>query len=321
MEIEITSLDIRYEGFRMRSKVAETKMMESILKQGIRDPLMGVDINNDSRILLDGFKRYRCAKKLNIGIVPYHSLGDDEPFAIIRLLRKANAKNLTIIEQAKLIDQLKKNHNMTVSEIADLLEKSKGWVSMRVGIIGEIGDTIMAKILKGDFPVYSYMYTLRSFIRMNGIKKEEIESFVKSVAGKNLSTREIEVLANGYFKGGEDIRQQIENGNIEWGLNRLKETNKPATGCSEVEQRFLKDLEITQKYMQRVANKSKYDGYKTASFYAQVDILAGGIRRQIPFFNKRIKELHDKSRQTRSYLSSSSGGDGTTKDSAKSTYK
>ncbi len=304
-QIEITCFDLRYEGYRMRSKVAEKKMMESILEQGIRDPLQGINISNGSRVLLDGFKRYRCAQKLNIGIVPYHSLGSDEPFAIVKLLRIANAKSLSIIEQARLIDELRNSHNMTVSEIAGLLERSKGWVSMRVGIISEMGEVVMTKILRGDFPVYSYMYTLRSFMRMNSMKKKEIETFVKSVAGKRLSVRDIEMLANGYFKGGDDIRQQIENGNIEWGLNRLKETSQQAIGCTDVEQRFLKDLEITQKYMQRVTNKSKYDGYKTASFYAQVNLLSGGIERRIPLFRKTIKELHDKSRQTRSDLSSS----------------
>ena len=69
-QVEITSLDLRYQGYRMRCPGAEKALLLAILEKGIRDPLCGID-TEPSRILLDGFKRYRCAKKLGLGIVPY----------------------------------------------------------------------------------------------------------------------------------------------------------------------------------------------------------------------------------------------------------
>jgi len=305
-QVEISSFDLRYEHCRLKSKVTERSLLSSILDHGIRDPLRGVETKDGCRILLDGFKRYRCAKKLSIGIVPYHCLGEDEAFGIITLLRIANAKSLSILEQARLIDELNTIHKMSVSQIAGLLEKSKGWVGMRVGIIGQMSPAIMDKVFSGQFPVYSYMYSIRSFIRMNGISKQDVDEFVRSVAGKGLSIRDIEILANGYFRGGEDIRQQIRNGNITWGLACLKQISV-RTDCTQVEQRMLKDLEIMQKYMQRVINKSKDDRYKTASFNAQANLLTGGILRQMKLFSRSIKDLHDKSGQTGSDLSSSYG--------------
>ncbi|MFC1886807.1 ParB/RepB/Spo0J family partition protein [Thermodesulfobacteriota bacterium] len=302
-QVEISSFDLRYEHCRLKSNVTEKALLSSILDHGIRDPLRGVETKGGCRILLDGFKRYRCAKKLSIGIVPYHCLGEDEAFGIITLLRIANAKSLSILEQARLIDELNTIHKMSVSQIAGLLEKSKGWVGMRVGIIGQMSPAILDKVFSGQFPVYSYMYTIRSFIRMNGISKQDVDDFVRSVSGKGLSIREIEILANGYFKGGEGIRQQIRNGNITWGLSRLKET-AVTTDCTQVEQRMLKDLEVTQKYMQRVINKRKDERYKTASFNAQANLLTGGIMRQINIFFQSVKELHDKSGQTSGDLSS-----------------
>jgi hypothetical protein len=308
-QVEISSFDLRYERCRLKSTVTEKALLSSILDHGIRDPLQGVETEGGCRILLDGFKRYRCAKKLSIGIVPYHCLGEDEAFGIITLLRIANAKSLNILEQARLIDELKTIHKMSVSQIAGLVEKSSGWVGMRVGIIGQMSPAIMDKVFSGQFPVYSYMYTIRSFIRMNGISKQDVDEFVRSVAGKGLSIRDIEILANGYFRGGEGIRRQIRNGNITWGLSRLKDRAQ-TTDCAPVEQRMLRDLEITQKYMQRVINKSKDDRYKTASFNAQANLLTGGILRQMKLFSRSMKELHDKSGQTSSDLSSSHGRDG-----------
>jgi len=132
--VEISSFDLRYESYRMRHEGSERALLCSISDYGVREPLEGVD-TKEGRVLLNGFKRLRCAKKLGVGIVPYICLGTDD----IKLLRTSNAKTLSILEQAK--------------------------------------------IFSGTFPVYSYMYTLRQFIRMNGINRGEIDGFVNSVAG------------------------------------------------------------------------------------------------------------------------------------------
>jgi len=293
-QIEISSLDLRYESCRMKSPGAEKALLDSILTNGIRDPLQGVNAD-EQRILLDGFKRYRCALHLGIGIVPYCSLADDEACGIIELLRISNSNTLSILEQAKLIDELMSVHNMSNWEISQALEKSKSWVSMRSGIIGEMSECVRNKIFSGRFPVYSYMYTLRQFIRINCATKKDVDEFVELTAGKHLSIREIELLAHGYFKGPEEFREQIKSGNIAWGLSRLKDSSANATACTEVEKRMLKDLEITQKYMQRVTHRSKDTRFKTSSFYSQANLLAGGIVRQIEVFSKAIREFYDRS--------------------------
>jgi len=297
-QVELSSFDLRYECCRMRSKNAEKMLFDSILTHGIRDPLQGVDTKDGSRILLNGFKRARCAKKLGIGIVPWRSFGNDESVGILEFLRISNAKSLTILEQARLIDELKTVHNMCNSDIALLLEKSRAWVSVRTGIIKEMSACVTDKIFNGKFPAYSYMYTLRQFIRINSVKREDVDEFVRSVSGKNLSIRDIETLAHGYFKGSDELRNQIKNGNISWCLKRLKESFKGLAGCTGIEQKALKNLEITQKYMQRVIYRSCDKRLKTASFKAQANLLAGGILRQIDAFEKAVKGLYDRTGQT-----------------------
>ena len=72
--VELSSLDLRYEGYRLRDDAREARWMASIAQRGIEEPLEGVDAP-ERRFLLNGFKRYRCAKKLGIACVPYSSLG------------------------------------------------------------------------------------------------------------------------------------------------------------------------------------------------------------------------------------------------------
>ncbi|ETR69469.1 MAG: putative ParB-like family protein [Candidatus Magnetoglobus multicellularis str. Araruama] len=296
-QIEISKLDLRFEGHRLKNKEAEMKLLTSISENGIRDPLQGVE-SADMYVLLNGFKRYRCAKKLSISIVPYCNLVQgDTGTGIIELLRISNSKSLNILEQAKLIDELKSVYQMSTKDIADLLEKSKAWVSARTGIIKEISKNTMDKIMDGQFPIYAYMYILRSFIRMNKIRKEDIDEFVTLISGKDLSIRDIEILANGYFKGSEEIRNQIRDGNIKWSLKKLNQSISPDDDCTSIERRMLNDLGIIQKYMQRVSYSSGDKRFKNNSFFAQANLLSGGILRNMDIFQKSIKELHDRSRK------------------------
>ena len=295
-EVEVNSIDLRYESYRMRHEGTEKALLCSISEYGIRDPLEGVD-KEDARILLIGFKRLRCAKKLGLGFVPYCSLGSDEVEGIIQLIRISNTKSLSILEQARLIDELKNVHKMSVVELARMVERSKSWVSMRLGIIGQMSECVREKIFKGEFPVYAYMYTLRQFIRMNSHPECEIDRFVSSVAGKNLSIREIERLAHGYFKGSEEFREQIRGGNILWVLERLKGRDRDEGALSESERSMLNCLEILQKYLVKVIYRGKDTRFKNDSFFAQANLLAGGILSKIPLFSKALREFYDRSGQ------------------------
>ena len=99
-EIEISSLDLQFESYRLKDKAAERALLTSILEKGVREPLQGAN-TQDRKILLNGFKRYRCAKKLGISIVPYLCLAEDQANGIMELLRLSNSKSLNIMEEAK----------------------------------------------------------------------------------------------------------------------------------------------------------------------------------------------------------------------------
>jgi hypothetical protein len=292
-EVELSTLDLRYEGYRMRNRSLELRLLGSIAERGIEEPLEGVDAG-EQRILLNGFKRYRCARKLKIGHVPYLSLGDDEATAILELMRTSNSKTLSIFEQARFIDDLRNLHKMHVAEIAETLSRSKSWVSMRLGLNGEMSDAVRKKIFNGAFPAYAYMYTLRPFMRMNGVEKKDIEEFVLAVSGKKLSVRQIEQLAHGYFRGPDWFREEVRNGNLALPLERMKQVPEDAEGCNEFERVFLKDLTIVQKYMQRVMGRSSNQRLKTRSFCAQANLLTAGILSRTNAFTKALKELHDR---------------------------
>jgi hypothetical protein len=295
-EIEISALDLRYESFRMRHSGQESRLLASICQRGIESPLEGVD-GEPRPILLNGFKRYRCARQLQIGVVPYVALGPDEAAGIISLLRRSHQTSLSILEQARFVEELKSVRQMSVAEIASELSVSKAWVSMRLGLMSEMSERVRAELFKGAFPVYSYMYTLRAFMRMNGVNPEQIEPFVLAVSGKHLSVREIEQLAHGFFRGPESFRQAVLQGHLALPLRQMKDLIQHAEGCSDFEQAMLGDLEITQKYMQRVMGKSQDERLQSRAFHAQSHLLTAGILSRKQAFYESVRQLHDRNGQ------------------------
>ena len=296
-QIELSTLDLRYESFRLKHSGQESRLLASIGERGIESPLEGVDVDGRS-ILLNGFKRYRCARQLHIGIVPYVALAQDEAAGILSLLSRSNQTSLSILEQARFVEELKSVRQMSVAEIASELSVSKAWVSMRLGLMSEMCERVRAELFKGTFPVYAYMYALRTFMRMNGVKPDQIEQFVLALSGKKLSVREIELLAQGFFRGPESFRQAVLQGQVALPLHQMKDLVEHAEGCSAFEQAMLGDLEITQKYMQRVMGKSQDERLQSRAFHAQSHLLTAGILSRKQAFYDSVRQLHDRNGQT-----------------------
>lgn len=292
-EIELTSLDLRYEGYRMRNRAGEARLLASICERGIVESLEGVEVE-DRPVLLNGFKRWRCARRLGLSTAPYVSLGSDATMGIVALLRASNDRALSILEQAGFVDELKREHGMSVAQIAERLSRSKAWVSLRLGLMGEMSPAIRGNLFSGAFPVYAYMYSVRPFMRINQGGREAVEPFVTALSGKGLSVREIEHLAEGYFRGPVALREQIAAGNVALPLRRLKQAGAPADGCTPFEQAMLKDLQAAQTYMQRVMGKSSDPRLDSAAFRAQAQLLLAGALGRAPAFFQSVRQLHDR---------------------------
>lgn len=299
----------------MKNPALEARLLASIAERGIEEPLEGVD-GAGRNVLLNGFKRYRCASKLGIRQVPYASLGKNVASGIINLLRVSNDRSLMILEQARFIDELRQFEQMSVADIAEQLSRSKSWVSMRIGLMGEMTEAVRERIFSGTFPVYPYMYTLRQFMRMNGVKKQDIEDFVVALSGKKLSVREIEQLAQGYFRGPALFREAIREGHTALVLDRMRRVPEDPDGANEFERVLLNDLEITHKYMQRVMGKSQDARLKTRAFWAEAHLLTAGILGQTRVFGEVMRKLHDRCGQAQGGVPSPSGRNGTQPDRA-----
>jgi hypothetical protein len=186
---------------------------------------------------------------------------------------------------------------MSVAELSVELSRSKAWVSVRLGLIAQMSDKVRSELFAGAFPVYCYMYSLRQLMRLNGVSAREVEEFVLALSGKGLSVREVEQLAHGFFRGPESFREEIRKGNLALPLVRMAQAPQSSDGCNEFERILLGDLELTQKYMQRVMGKSQDQRLESRAFHAQCHLLTGGILSRSRAFFHTLRQLHDRNGQ------------------------
>jgi len=306
--VERSSLDLRYEGFRLRNDAAEARLLASIAQRGIEEPLAGVD-TAQGRLLLDGFRRNRCAAKLGIECVPYVSWGEDAMQGIANLLSTRRQRTLSILEQARFVEELLDSREMTAAEVAEMLSRSKAWVSTRRNLLNQMSPAIQAILFRGAFPVYSYMVTLRPFMRMNGIGQAEIERFVQAVAGTKLSVREIELLAHGYFRGTSSLRQAIDQGNWKWTLQQMQQAAEAPESLSDFERRMLRDLERMLQGMQKLMTRCESPRLQARDFHAQANLLLASLLGRRDSFFKKMEEFYDRTGRAECHLPTASSGD------------
>jgi hypothetical protein len=285
---ETRAIDTHFEGCRLKDRKKEELLLTSILEQGLKEPLQCIEKPGGEFILLDGFKRLRCAKKLGIEVVPVASLGEDAACGILQLIRVSAAPGLTVFEQAALVDELNRSYEMGVREIARQLDKSAGWVAMRLGLIENMSPAIKKEILSGRFSVRGCVYIWGLFTRVNTAK--DVNAFVKAVSGKGLSIREIEILAGGYFKGGAKLKEQILGGNIDWTLRQMKQ--KEPAPFDDTQDKALKDLKLAEGCIRRIPYKITDPRLKTDGFLAAAEPVILTILKRLTFFRETLEEFH-----------------------------
>lgn len=222
--IERSRIACTYESYRQHNDQVERQLLLSIERTGIHTPLAGIieDDTVERFILLDGFKRYRCAKKLGIDQLPISSVSGDIVGGLFHIIRSQNTSALTVLEQASFIHELHNGHNLSLAEISRRVDRSVAWVSKRITLITHMNEEVRQKILSGAFPLRSYMYTLGPFTRVKQ-KKDSVLPFIRSTSGHQFSTRDIELLAKGFFGDNPEVKKQILEGNVDWTLRMLKD--------------------------------------------------------------------------------------------------
>ncbi len=224
-------------------------LSQSILKQGVMQPIIVRPIGNNQYEIIAGERRWRAAKLANLNEVPViiKNIPDESALAMA-LIENIQREDLNPLEEAIGIKRLIDEFNMTHEAAADAVGKSRVTVSNLLRLL-TLTKPVQDRLLSGKID----MGHARALIGLEGSQQIML---CEEVIQKNLSVREVEALVknlqNSYKtdtpksspkRANADVRHLEESLAETLGASVTIDAKKNGSGVLKVHYRNLEQLD------------------------------------------------------------------------------
>jgi ParB/RepB/Spo0J family partition protein len=148
IDISLSKIRELYGQFRIVNPASDLGMLKSMEKYGQLSPVVVCKAKNDEYELIDGFKRFRAARKLNKESIKARVL-DINPHAGKAAILQLNwaGKSISDMEEAMVVHSLFREDGLRQVEIAALLSRHKSWICRRISLIEQLSDASVLEFL------------------------------------------------------------------------------------------------------------------------------------------------------------------------------
>ena len=186
-QISISELELDPEQpRRVYDEQALNSLADSINTYGILSPILVNQLESGSFKIVAGERRYRAAKIAGIDIVPViieQKQSDNADKLAVQLVENIQRQDLTSMEKALAIGQLKQSYNLSIRDIAKKLGISKSGVQRSLDIL-ELPEDLQAALIAGK--PESKILLLKEVKDFS--KRKELLAKIDDLSRKDLST-------------------------------------------------------------------------------------------------------------------------------------
>jgi ParB/RepB/Spo0J family partition protein len=208
LDLELQQLDERYSQLRVRSPAHEKKLLASMAAVGQRVPISVVPSETapDRHVVVDGFRRIRALRQLRQDVVRAirWEMSELEALLAHRSLWKSGGES--ILEQAWLLDALRRGFDLSMEELARRFDRSQSWVSRRLALVHELPESVQEEIRQGRIAPHAAAKYLVPVARAH---RDHCERLARAMAKHELSTRDVGALYAGWRDGSPDARERL----------------------------------------------------------------------------------------------------------------
>lgn len=207
MELEFQQLDLRYESLRSRHAKRERDLLASLALDGQLLPIVVVHDEGMQRyVVVDGYKRVRAQRRLGHDCVraTAWSVSQSEALLLVDQLMRSGGANP--FHDAWLLRELQTQFGLSLDELSRRFDKSISWVSRRLALIVELPEDIQSRIRAGEIGAHTAMKYLVPLARANA---DDCSKLAASIAGEQLSTRDVSALYAAYKDGDKERQQRV----------------------------------------------------------------------------------------------------------------
>lgn len=205
MELELRQLELRYEALRTRSARRERHLLASLAEIGQQAPIVVVR-DGDLRVLVDGYKRVRALGRLGYDVAQAleWTLSEADALVLERLLRAGDADSA--IEQGWLLRELSTRFGLGLDELARRFDRTKSWVSRRIGLVSELPERVQSHVREGTIGAHAAMRHLVPLARAN---EGDCVRLADAIAPLRLSNRQVGELYATWTTGNVATRELV----------------------------------------------------------------------------------------------------------------
>lgn len=208
MDLEHHQIELRYEALRLRDPARERHILASLAAVGQACPVVALASKGTPPfILLDGYKRLRALKRLKWDTVRATVWEMDEAEALVQERMMHASSPDSPLEQGWLLRELRDRFELSLEELGKRLGRTRSWVSRRLGLVRELPETIQDAVRRGQIAPHTAMRVLLPLARAN---RPDALAFLEVLLGASCSTREAEVLQDGWLRGNDQVRARIQ---------------------------------------------------------------------------------------------------------------
>jgi ParB family chromosome partitioning protein len=217
------------------SQSALAELAESIRQQGVIQPILVHALAKDRFEIIAGERRWRAAQLAGLSEIPaIVRVVNDEAALAMALIENIQRENLNAMEEARALERLQVEFNLTHEQIGKAVGKSRVSVSNLLRLL-DLHVDVKTMLERGDID----MGHARALLAVPQAKQKEI---ARTICDKAWSVRQTELF----------IRQ--------WQAAKASAKSKPPTACADLtklQQNLSEQLGAKVAFMHRASGKGK----------------------------------------------------------------
>lgn len=243
VELNLESLDLKYERLSVLRPAAERRLLASLSEAGQQSPLIVVAASEAGRyVVVDGHKRVRALKKLKADVAKAAVWELSEGDALAAAYQMWASGRRDAFEEGWLVAALHRCFGWSLGEVARRLVRSKSWVSKRLALVEELPEWMSEEVSSGRLGAHGAANYLVPLTRVNA---EDGRRLVERIRGLGLTSRQLGEIYVGYRGSNAPARRKIvEDPALFLKARAAARETRVEAGLDEKQARCVKNLEL-----------------------------------------------------------------------------
>jgi len=209
MQVELSELELRYAGLRVRDAARTARMRASLAADGQQSAItvIAAAVGKYRYVLVDGYLRVAALRALGRDVALAVCVELSDPDALIMAHRLDETGRRSALEDGWLLDELTQHHGLKQDVLAKRLSRSRSWVCRRLALVVVLPEAAQRAVRDGLIPAHAAMKYLVPLARAN---RSACERIVVNLGREPVTEREAQRLYTAWRTADATLRERIE---------------------------------------------------------------------------------------------------------------